>query len=252
MSTWGGITAQQYVRKVHGIDVRHTITAEGYHAEVVKDSQVVMRYPDDCLASNTIIVFQKIYRMLRPGKIEHYMSPASICLGDRIKGVIDDFDFPKFEAVLLPELRKQQSLDNAIAEYTRLKDCKNVGEQYELFHYLCSLIQYARNHNLTVSREGISGYVVTGSEQALHGGAECVLLDRALLTPALKILYKDHKEVTIGTGADVKIYLVQEKPINVFECARGEPVVLDESQFEVLRGGNPAFLHTATCIANSK
>ena len=55
MSCMGGITAQQHIRKRYGIDVRHVSTSEAYYAEVVRNNQVVSRYSDDCLATNTVL-----------------------------------------------------------------------------------------------------------------------------------------------------------------------------------------------------
>ena len=142
MATKGGITAQQYIRKRHGIDVRHVINQSGYFAEVVKDKSVIVRYPDDIcpLLSNTVVVFQKLYHLLRPGPIEHFMSPVSISLGsDPIRGALDAFDFAKFETVLLPVLEKESGLGPAISKYNKFKKREDIGEDYECFHYLSTV-----------------------------------------------------------------------------------------------------------------
>lgn len=208
------------MRKRHGIIVRH-ICADGFFSEILKDDVIIARYPDDCLASNSLYITSKLWKQIYRGQISYDMAPAYVYLpGKDIKSAVETWDQAGFERVLLPILRKQGNLGNQISIYEENKNLKDDAEIYVIYDVLVRFYLYCREHNIVVEREGIEGLRINTAVEALTDlASECIdCTESPQFVDALKHIHPTAVELEY----EGKKYLVKERAISTFEHVKGE------------------------------
>lgn len=216
-----GITAQSVMRRKFGIVVCHVKTSAGYQSQVLHRGNLVFESPDDCLATGSVVLTNKIWHLLMPKCLVTYeMQPAYAYLqGKNVMAAMKDFDQDEFERDLLPRMRKEETLKGALAVYDANRGQVDESETYLLYDALVRLICYARQHNIKVVREGIEGMKITDAVSALTDhGAVCIDVTDSAFRAALDVIHAGASETTIGG----KTYLVKDVPINTYSCVKGD------------------------------
>lgn len=233
MAGMGGVSIQQVLRKRHDVIVRHT-QSDGFWTEIIRSGVVVGRFSDDCLATNSLFLTERIWRMLYRGSIVYAVAPAYTYLpGKSLVGALGNWDREGFESVLLPVLRQQQELAGVIAVYDENREQGDDGQRYLLYDALVRLYMYARGTNLVVPRVGIDGYVpvdfITGIREDNVSCVDVTGLSADSIS-ALRIRHSGLQEKAVGT----KVYLVRDCARNTYEHVQGRPHL--DVQQETLAG----------------
>lgn len=214
-----GITAQSVMRRKHGLIVTHVRTESGYAAQLIHEGSLIFESPDDCLASASVLLTNKVWSLLPSQLLAYDMQPAYCYLqGKNVPAAMKDFERPEFERNLLPQFKEVEALKNHVQVYEA-----NCGEEseiqtYLLYDVLVRLLCYAREHRMTVARDGIAGMEVVDAIAGLKDStATCIDVTDSPFLDALKVIHVDANETVI----DGRVYLIKAVPINTYGCVRG-------------------------------
>lgn len=222
MSDLGGVTVQQLLRKRYGLIVRHIVSDGKYYTEVLKEGVIIYRSSDDCLATASFLLTQKLWRFIYKGTVRYAYSQCYTYLqGKCIETALENFNEVEFERGLLPVLQHQDSLKEQIALYERVKTRREDGDVYMLYDVLVRLFVYAREHNIVVERAGIDGLdVVSHLEGLTNKDAECVdVTEAGAYLAALEHIHAGATMTTVGE----RVYLVKNIGVSAFASVNGEP-----------------------------
>lgn len=218
----GGCSVQQIMRRRFGILVRHVLIRGKYFAEVIRNGDtVVIRCPDDCLATASYLMTQKLWTILYNGTLRYPYAPCYAYLpGKDIISALGNWDREGFERDLLPQYKNDQCLEHVLEVYEANKFMANEDQTFTLYDVLVRLLLYARNHNIQVERNGVEGLpIVDHFEGLTNQGAVCIdITDAGPLLPALVHIHKEAVRTEMGD----KVYLLKSVPINAYVCVGGD------------------------------
>lgn len=229
MSEMGGCTVQQLLRRKHGMLVHHGVHEGLYCAELQKEGAIIARYPDDCLATNSLLLTKRVWELLYKGKMKYSYSQAYTYLhGKDVNQALSNWDVVEFERSLLPRLASEASLEKHVALYNEVKLRCTPSETYQLYDVLVRFYTYARLHNISVSREGIDGLEPVSHIAGLTDQhADCVDVTSAgVMLEALKLIHKESVLVEL----EGKTYLVRETELSPYLSAKGAKHQLPSDQ----------------------